>query len=57
MAKTQISDYGIRTGLILVIVVIIGLLFNKPIITANAAGAGYWHTSGNKILDAHKLWK
>jgi endoglucanase len=38
---------------IVLIATAVGLSPTAPQSTANAAGTGYWHTSGNKILDAN----
>jgi len=37
----------------MLLVVIAVQVFAMPASQANAAGSGYWHTSGNKILDAN----
>jgi endoglucanase len=40
------------TSVLILIIVLISLL-NLPATSVNAAGTGYWHTSGSKILDSN----
>ncbi len=51
------SGKGLRTfrprALLFPLLLLIAVgVFSRPTLEANAAGTGYWHTSGSKILDA-----
>ncbi len=51
--KKRSGNFGVHVGLILVILATAVLMVDRPVMTASAAGTGYWHTSGSKILDAN----
>lgn len=46
--------YGRVVTVVLALIVLVGVNVPRATVsTASAAGAGYWHTSGNQILDAN----
>src|SRR5512147_1187110 len=47
------GDFGLYLAVILLLVLVTVQIFSIPTSKANAAGSGYWHTSGSKILDAN----
>ena len=44
---------GPITAVLLVIFILASFVVMRPTSSVQAAGAGYWHTSGNKILDSN----